>query len=145
LIIILIKLFQSQLVSFLPGAVQEYIKSKSKLRADRQEHEQEIQRAERNLVRLRELSELSKESFTSEQLTALTSEIQVQLDTANEFIRRTVSDKLDIMIENQQFVLRELRAVNDKLDIMIENQQFMLRELRRNGNGRNKTGKMDQV
>jgi hypothetical protein len=126
LIIILIKLFQSQLVSFLPGAVQEYIKSKSKLRADRQEHEQEIQRAERNLVRLRELSELSKESFTSEQLTALTSEIQVQLDTANEFIRRTVSDKLDIMIENQQFMLRELRRNG-------------------NGNGRNKTSKMDQV
>lgn len=118
------KLFQSQLVSFLPRTVQDYIKSKSKLRADRQEHEQEIQRAERNLVRLRELSELSKESFTSEQLTALTSEIQVQLDTANEFIRRTVSDKLDIMIQNQQ---------------------FMLRELRRNGNGRNETSKMDQV
>lgn len=112
LVIILVKLFSSQLVAFLPEALRDYFRERFKLKTDQQEHEQAIQIAERNLIRLKELNELSKDSFTSEQATALTSELQVQLNTANDFIMRIVSDKLDIVIEKLDFVLRELRAKN---------------------------------
>lgn len=112
LIIILVKLFSSQLIAFLPQALQDYFRERFKLRADQQDHEQAIQIAEQNLLRIKQLSELSKDSFTSEQATALTAELQEQLNTLTDFLLRTVNDKLDILIEKQDFILRELRAKN---------------------------------
>jgi hypothetical protein len=85
LLVLLIKAFQSQLVSFLPGTLQKHFDTRAKLKVDQQEHEQEKQRAEMNLLKLREMSQLSSLSFTEEQITQLTAETQTQLQEANSF------------------------------------------------------------
>lgn len=109
LTIILVKLFQSQIVSFLPDTIKNHFDNRAELKKDQQEHEQAKQLAEMNLLKLREMSQLSSLSFTEEQITQLTAETQTQLNEANSFIRQSVSDKLDILIEGQQFILREMR------------------------------------
>jgi hypothetical protein len=109
--IILISIFRSQLFSFLPKTLQDHFKNKARLRADQQEHEQ-LERLEQfNLTKLKALSQLSSLSFTEEQLTQLTAETQVQLNEANTFIRQLVSDKLDIIIEQNRFILIEIRML----------------------------------
>lgn len=109
----MIKLFSSQLISFLPDTISKHFDAKEKLRQDQQDHEQAKQLAEMNLLKLREMSQLSSLSFTEEQITQLTAETQTQLNEANSFIRQTVSDKLDILIEGQRFLLREMRYLKN--------------------------------
>ena len=123
LIILLAKVFQSQLGALIPDAFKNYWK----LSADRQEHSQDTEKTGLQFERLKELSQLSSLSFTEEQLTQMTAETQVQLNEANSFIRQLVSQKLDIIIEMitslrgtqseikdiQSFILAEIREVDD--------------------------------
>lgn len=111
LVVAMIKIFQPQLAVFVPQVVKDYFSSKAKLKADQQEHEQELRQAEWNLTRLEEMSRLASLSFTEEQLTQLTAETQIQLNEANSFIRQLVSEKLDIIIEKQNMILIELRRL----------------------------------
>jgi hypothetical protein len=111
--LILVKLFQSQIVSFLPDTLKKHFDTREQLKLDQQEHEQAKQLAEMNLLKLREMSQLSSLSFTEEQITQLTAETQTQLQEANSFIRQSVSDKLDILIEGQRFILREIRYMRN--------------------------------
>ena len=111
LVVAMIKIFQPQLAVFVPQVVKDYFSSKAKLKADQQEHEQELRQAESNLARLKEMSQLSSLSFTEEQLTQLTAETQVQLNEANSFIRQLVSEKLDMILERQGLILTELRRL----------------------------------
>ena len=73
------------------------------------------------------MTELSSSSFVEEQVTLFTSEAQTQLNEANSFIRGEVNNKLDMIIEGQQFILREMR------------------DIKHNGNGgkKHETKKMD--
>jgi hypothetical protein len=126
LTIIIVRLFQSQLAAFLPKALQDHFSNKARLEADQQEHEQTVRQAEMNLVKLKELSQLSSLSFTEEQLTQLTAETQVQLNEANSFVRGIISDKLDILLER-------IVGLKDAIGQVKDIQHFILQEMKRDG------------
>ena len=121
--VILIKLFQSELIGFLPKAVQQHFSAKAKMLADQQEHQQTIDDAEMNLAKFKQLSQLSSLSFTEEQLTQLTAETQVQLNEANSFVRGIVSDKLDMILE-------KIGTLKEVMYEVKETQSFILYEIR---------------
>jgi hypothetical protein len=67
--------------------------------ADHLEHAQAVQDKEIDTHRLDTLIAMGSKTFTEEQLTLMTSETQTQLSEANEFIRKNINQKLDILIQ----------------------------------------------
>jgi hypothetical protein len=110
LAVILIKLFSSQLAVFVPQVVKDYFNNKARLRADQQEHDQAIRKEQTKFELLEKMSDMSSSRFIEDQLTQMTAETQVQLITANDYIRTEVSQKLDMVLEKQNMILAELRV-----------------------------------
>lgn len=115
--IILIKLFQSQVLTFLPDAISKHFDAQAQLKIDQQDYEQQAALNEARLKQLERMSEMSSSTFVEEQVTQFASEAQTQLVEAHSFIMQTVSTKLDIIIEEQRILIgaiRELKRNGDK-------------------------------
>lgn len=126
--ILLVVLFRSKILSWMPKSMQDYFTSRARLREDEQEYRQEAARAARELNRMKELADLSSSTFVESQVTQFTAETQVQLNEANSFVRQIVSSKLDMINER-------LVSLRENINQIKEIQAFILQEIRGNDNG----------
>jgi len=123
IVILLIAVFRSRIIAILPKAAQGYLADRAKLRADEQEYRQEVERAAREVKRLKDLAELSTSTFVESQVTQFAAETQVQLNESNSFVRQIVSGKIDMISER-------LITLGEHINQIKEIQSFILQEMR---------------
>ena len=123
--ILLVAVFRSKIIALLPRAAQNYFADRAKLRADEQEYRQEVERAAREIARMKELADLSSSAFVESQVTQFVAETQTQLNEANSFVRQIVSSKLDMINER-------LVSLRENINQIKEIQSFILQEIRGN-------------
>lgn len=94
-----------------PGTLSFFRKSYE----DRQEHLQELEQKDSDVKRLEYLAAMGSRTFTEEQLTQMTAEAQSQLGEANEFIRKEVWARLDIINQKLGSMKEEIDTIPDNL------------------------------
>ncbi len=100
-------------------SVPQIVEARSKRKADQQEHIQKTETDQKQTERLLALANAGSRTFMEDQQTLFLSETFTEAQTANEFLRRVVSDRLDIIDQRTELAGRhaaELPEISRHLD-----------------------------